>query len=250
MAQYHAADIEVLSGLDPVRKRPGMYTDTASPDHLAQEVVDSSIDEALAGNARTLTVDLRDDGWLEVADDGRVMPVDLHPKFNKPGVEIVLTTLCSGAKFSNKNYQYAGGLHGVGVSVVNALSRYLEIWIERDGKEYNMGFRSGKVQNPFEEVGAVNVTSIKIAWHGLVTPAGWAIDRWNCREHQAVQLVRGDELARFRLGTTVVVLHTAADWRWDEAAAGQALRYGQPLAVPGSGAVELKAPGDDTRTAS
>ena len=155
MAQYRAADIEVLSGLDPVRKRPGMYTDTASPDHLAQEVVDNSIDEVLAGSARTLTVDLRDDGWLEVADDGRGMPVDLHPKFNKPGVEIILTTLHSGAKFSNKNYQYAGGLHGVGVSVVNALSRYLEVWIKRDGKEYNMGFRNGKVQSPLEEVGAV-----------------------------------------------------------------------------------------------
>ena len=155
MAQYRAADIEVLSGLDPVRKRPGMYTDTASPDHLAQEVVDNSVDEALAGSAKTLTVDLRDDGWLEVADDGRGMPVDPHPKFKKPGAEIILTTLHSGAKFSSKNYQYAGGLHGVGVSVVNALSRQLEIWIKRDGKEYNMGFRNGKVQNPLEEVGAV-----------------------------------------------------------------------------------------------
>ena len=155
MAQYRAADIEVLSGLDPVRKRPGMYTDTASPDHLAQEVVDNSIDEALAGHAKTLKVALRDDGWLEVADDGRGMPVDLHPKFKKPGAEIILTTLHSGAKFSGKNYQYAGGLHGVGVSVVNALSRHLEVWIKRGGKEYNMGFKGGAVQNPLGEVGKV-----------------------------------------------------------------------------------------------
>ena len=155
MAQYRAADIEVLSGLDPVRKRPGMYTDTASPDHLAQEVVDNSIDEALAGHAKTLRVALRDDGWLEVEDDGRGMPVDLHPKFRKPGAEIILTTLHSGAKFSGENYRHAGGLHGVGVSVVNALSRHLEVWIKRDGKEYNMGFAGGKVQSPLEEVGAV-----------------------------------------------------------------------------------------------
>ena len=155
MAQYRAADIEVLSGLDPVRKRPGMYTDTASPDHLAQEVVDNSIDEALAGHAKTLKVALRDDGWLEVEDDGRGMPVDLHPKFQKPGAEIILTTLHSGAKFSGENYRYAGGLHGVGVSVVNALSRHLEVWIKRDGKEYNMGFAGGAVQSPLEEVGAV-----------------------------------------------------------------------------------------------
>ena len=155
MAQYRAADIEVLSGLDPVRKRPGMYTDTASPDHLAQEVVDNSIDEALAGHAKTLRVALRDDGWLEVEDDGRGMPVDLHPKFQKPGTEIILTTLHSGAKFSGENYRYAGGLHGVGVSVVNALSRHLEVWIKRDGKEYNMGFKGGAVQSPLEEVGAV-----------------------------------------------------------------------------------------------
>ena len=155
MAQYRAADIEVLSGLDPVRKRPGMYTDTASPDHLAQEVVDNSVDEALAGHAKTLRVTLLDDGWLEVEDDGRGMPVDLHPKFKKPGAEIILTALHSGAKFSGKNYRHAGGLHGVGVSVVNALSRNLEVWIKRDGKEYNMGFRGGEVQNPLEEVGAV-----------------------------------------------------------------------------------------------
>ena len=155
MAQYRAADIEVLSGLDPVRKRPGMYTDTASPDHLAQEVVDNSIDEALAGHAKILKVALRDDGWLEVEDNGRGMPVDLHPKFKKPGAEIILTTLHSGAKFSGKNYQYAGGLHGVGVSVVNALSRHLEVWIKRDGKEYNMGFKGGAVQNRLEEVGKV-----------------------------------------------------------------------------------------------
>ncbi|MDE0611949.1 MAG: ATP-binding protein, partial [Gammaproteobacteria bacterium] len=155
MARYQSSDIEVLSGLEPVRKRPGMYTDTATPDHLAQEVIDNSIDEVLAGHAKRLIVTLHEDGSLEVEDDGRGMPVDPHPELKKPGAEVILTTLHSGAKFSNRNYRYAGGLHGVGVSIVNALSKNLEVWIRRGGQEYNMGFSGGEVRSELEAVGKV-----------------------------------------------------------------------------------------------
>lgn len=153
--RYDAADIEVLSGLEPVRRRPGMYTDTSRPNHLAHEVIDNSVDEALAGHCRKIDVTLYRDGSLEVADDGRGMPVDIHPKEKIPGVELILTRLHAGGKFSNKNYQYAGGLHGVGVSVVNALSKNLEVWIRRGGKEYNMSFAGGKKRGKLDEVGKV-----------------------------------------------------------------------------------------------
>jgi len=153
--KYDAADIEVLSGLEPVRRRPGMYTDTTRPNHLAHEVVDNSIDEALAGHCKKIEVIVYKDGSLEVADDGRGMPVDKHPKEKIPGVELILTRLHAGAKFSNKNYQFAGGLHGVGVSVVNALSKNLEVWIRRGGKEYNMSFAGGKRRGKLEVVGTV-----------------------------------------------------------------------------------------------
>jgi topoisomerase IV subunit B len=152
---YRAADIEVLSGLEPVRRRPGMYTDTTRPNHLAHEVIDNSVDEAIAGHAKNIDVTLHADGSLEVADDGRGMPVDIHPKEKMPGVELILTRLHAGAKFSNKNYQYSGGLHGVGVSVVNALSKHFEVWIRRDGKEYNMSFAGGKRRGRLEVVGKV-----------------------------------------------------------------------------------------------
>ncbi|MEM8843424.1 MAG: DNA topoisomerase IV subunit B [Pseudomonadota bacterium] len=153
--QYDAAAIEVLSGLDPVRKRPGMYTDTARPNHLAQEVIDNSVDEAIAGHAKAIDVKLYKDGSIEVSDDGRGMPVDLHPEQKKPGVEVILSTLHAGGKFSGKNYQFSGGLHGVGVSVVNALSKRLEVWVRRDGKEYNMSFANGDKASNLEQVGTV-----------------------------------------------------------------------------------------------
>ena len=153
--RYEAADIEVLSGLDPVRRRPGMYTDTTRPNHLAHEVIDNSVDEALAGHCKHIDVKLHADGSLEVADDGRGMPVDKHPTEKIPGVELILTRLHAGGKFSNNNYQYSGGLHGVGVSVVNALSKNLEVWIRRDGREHNMSFRSGERVGKLEQVGTV-----------------------------------------------------------------------------------------------
>jgi topoisomerase-4 subunit B len=140
---YNAESIEVLTGLDPVRKRPGMYTDTSRPNHLAQEIIDNSVDEALGGHADEIEVILHKDGSLTCTDNGRGMPVDIHPEQGKPGVEVILCTLHAGGKFSNKNYQFSGGLHGVGVSVVNALSKILEVTIKRDGNVYRMGFANG-----------------------------------------------------------------------------------------------------------
>ncbi|MFT7299786.1 MAG: topoisomerase-4 subunit B [Porticoccus sp.] len=144
MSNYTAEDIEVLTGLDPVRKRPGMYTDTTRPNHLAQEVIDNSVDEALAGHATKIEVVLSRDGSLSVSDDGRGMPVDIHPEQGLPGVEVILSTLHAGGKFSNNSYQFSGGLHGVGVSVVNALSVKLEVTIRRDGSIYRMRFAGGE----------------------------------------------------------------------------------------------------------
>lgn len=144
MSDYSAKDIEVLTGLDPVRKRPGMYTDTSRPNHLAQEVIDNSVDEALAGHAKRIDVVLYADGSLSVADDGRGMPVDMHPEQGMPGVEVILSTLHSGGKFSNDSYKFSGGLHGVGVSVVNALSEKLQVTVKRQGSIYQIDFADGE----------------------------------------------------------------------------------------------------------
>lgn len=153
--RYDASDIEVLSGLEPVRRRPGMYTDTSRPNHLAHEVIDNSVDEALAGHCKKIDVTLYKDGSIEVSDDGRGMPVDIHPKEKIPGVELILTRLHAGGKFNKDTYQYSGGLHGVGVSVVNALAKNLEVWIRREGKEYNLSFVGGKKRGKLEVVGKV-----------------------------------------------------------------------------------------------
>jgi topoisomerase-4 subunit B len=152
MSNYTAEDIEVLTGLEPVRKRPGMYTDTSRPNHLAQEVIDNSVDEALAGHASQIDLILHRNGSVTVTDDGRGMPVDIHPEQGKPGVEVILCTLHAGGKFSGKNYQYSGGLHGVGVSVVNALSSSLDIVIRRDGKVYAMSFAGGEKTSDLKAV--------------------------------------------------------------------------------------------------
>jgi len=154
-SRYNAADIEVLSGLEPVKRRPGMYTDTSRPNHLVQEVVDNSVDEALAGHARTVEVVVHTDGSIEVSDDGRGMPVDIHPDEGIPGVELILTRLHAGGKFSNRNYAFSGGLHGVGVSVVNALSEKVEVTIRRDGQVYRMDFKHGDRASELKVVGSV-----------------------------------------------------------------------------------------------
>ena len=153
--RYNAADIEVLSGLDPVKRRPGMYTDTTRPNHLAQEVIDNAVDEALAGHASEIEVILFKDGSCQVSDDGRGMPVDIHPEEKISGVELILTRLHAGGKFNNRNYTFSGGLHGVGVSVVNALSTKVELFIKRDGNEYRMEFRNGDAASKLEIVGSV-----------------------------------------------------------------------------------------------
>ncbi|MDB6096770.1 MAG: parE, partial [Francisellaceae bacterium] len=150
--KYTAESIEVLSGLDPVRKRPGMYTDTTRPNHLAQEVIDNSVDEALAGHASNISVILHKDGSVEVSDNGRGMPVDIHPEHKIPGVELILTRLHAGAKFSQKDYRFSGGLHGVGVSVVNALSKVLEVWVKRDGHLYHMRFENGERASKLKQI--------------------------------------------------------------------------------------------------
>src|SRR5438128_5504790 len=155
MTTYDSSSIEVLTGLEPVRKRPGMYTTTERPNHLAQEVIDNAADEAIAGFADEIVVTLHDDGSLAVADNGRGMPVDKHAKEGVSGVEVILTRLHAGAKFSDKNYRFSGGLHGVGVSVVNALSKKLQVWVRRDGNEYSMWFADGKKQQELKVVCSV-----------------------------------------------------------------------------------------------
>jgi topoisomerase IV subunit B len=152
---YTASDIEVLSGLEPVRRRPGMYTHTSRPNHLAHEVIDNSVDEAINGHAKQIDVTLFKDGSLEVADDGRGMPVDIHPKEKVSGVELILTRLHAGGKFSDTNYKHSGGLHGVGVSVVNALSKRLEATIKRGGKQYHISFKDGAADSKLTVVGTV-----------------------------------------------------------------------------------------------
>lgn len=150
---YNAEAIEVLSGLEPVKRRPGMYTDTTRPNHLAQEVIDNSVDEVIAGYAQHIVVVLHEDGSIEVEDDGRGMPVDLHPEQGISGVEVIMTKLHAGGKFSGKNYTFSGGLHGVGVSVVNALSQRLEVTIRRNGVIYHMAFANGEKAIELNEIG-------------------------------------------------------------------------------------------------
>ncbi|MFB9886492.1 DNA topoisomerase IV subunit B [Balneatrix alpica] len=152
--EYNAQAIEVLSGLDPVKKRPGMYTETDRPNHLVQEVIDNSVDEALAGHANRIEVRLHEDGSISVTDNGRGMPVDIHPEHGVSGVELILTRLHAGGKFSQGNYQFSGGLHGVGVSVVNALSKWLEVVVKRGGQVYRMSYADGHKMSELEVTGS------------------------------------------------------------------------------------------------
>lgn len=153
MSEYNSSDLDVLEGLDPVKKRPGMYTDTERPNHLAQEVIDNSVDEAISHYADKVTIRLLPGNGIEVTDNGRGMPVDIHPKFKVPGVQLILTKLHSGGKFNNDNYEFSGGLHGVGVSVVNALSSRLEVDIRRNGKIHSIVFEDGLLAEEMKEIG-------------------------------------------------------------------------------------------------
>ena len=182
---YDSSDIEVLSGLDPVRKRPGMYTTTETPNHLVQEVVDNSVDEAIAGHAASINVVLHSDGSVEVSDDGRGMPVDLHEEQGVSGVEVIMTKLHAGGKFSDKNYRFAGGLHGVGVSVVNALSKHVEVWVKRGGSEYNMSFADGAKTSELEEIGSVGARN-----------TGTTVRFWPDQQFFDSPRVNGKQLAR------------------------------------------------------
>ncbi len=181
MSRYDAADIEVLSGLDPVRRRPGMYTDTSRPNHLAQEVIDNSVDEALAGHAKTVEVTLYKDGSCEVADDGRGMPVDIHPEEGMSGVELILTRLHAGGKFSNRNYTFSGGLHGVGVSVVNALSTRLDVYIKRNSAEHHMAFADGERASDLSVIGTVGKKNTGTRIRFLPDPKYFDTAKFNLR---------------------------------------------------------------------
>jgi len=170
MANYSAEDIEVLTGLDPVKKRPGMYTETTRPNHLAQEVIDNSVDEALAGHATKIDVVLHKDHSITVSDDGRGMPVDIHPEQGKSGVEVILSTLHAGGKFSNKNYQFSGGLHGVGISVVTALSTIVTVTIKRDSKVHQIVFKDAAKASELEVIDTCGKRNTGTSVHFLPDP--------------------------------------------------------------------------------
>ncbi len=186
--QYQASDIEVLQGLDPVKRRPGMYTDTSRPNHLVAEVVDNAVDEALAGYAKKIAVHLFKDGSVSVADDGRGMPIDLHPEHKLPGAELILTRLHAGGKFSGKNYKFSGGLHGVGVSVVNALSSKLVCDIKRDGKVHQITFKDGITKQSLTPVGEVGKRNTGTAVH--FWPDGQYFDSANVSRPQLRHLLK------------------------------------------------------------
>jgi len=212
---YDASDIEVLSGLDPVRRRPGMYTDTSRPNHLAHEVVDNSVDEAISGHCKHIDVKLYADGSLEVSDDGRGMPVDKHPKEKIPGVELILTRLHAGGKFSGKNYKYAGGLHGVGVSVVNALSKNLEVWIRRDAKEYNLSFKGGKKVGKLEVVGKVGKQNTGTTIRFWPDPKYFDSDKYSLPQLQHVLRAKAVLCPGLRIRFEVEKPKQKFEWRYE-----------------------------------
>jgi len=209
---YRAEDIEVLTGLEPVRRRPGMYTDTTRPNHLAMEVIDNSVDEALSGHASRVDVTAHADGSVEVTDDGRGMPVDIHPDQGIPGVELILTKLHAGGKFSDKNYQFAGGLHGVGVSVVNALSSKLEVWIKRDGVEHYMAFADGEKTTDLTEVGTVGQRNTGTRIRFWPNPAYFDTANFSLRRLQ--HLLRAKAVLCPGLTVTLTVEKTGEKEEW------------------------------------
>ena len=211
-SEYNAAAIEVLTGLDPVRKRPGMYTDTTRPNHLIQEVVDNSVDEAMAGYADSIDVILYKDGSISVQDNGRGMPVDLHPEQGIPGIEVILTQLHAGGKFSNKNYQFSGGLHGVGVSVVNALTTKLEVEVKRNGKVYQMEFADGEKQTELVEIGTVgkaNTGTLITFW-----PDGKYFDSNNISVLKLKHVLRAKAVLCPGLKISLRSEQTEEEWVW------------------------------------
>ena len=185
-SKYSAQSIQVLSGLEPVRRRPGMYTDTSRPNHLVAEVVDNSVDEALAGFAREISVTLCDDGSVDVIDDGRGMPVDIHPEHKLSGVELILTRLHSGGKFDNETYAFSGGLHGVGVSVVNALSSWLEVEVRRDGAVHHQRYENGALVTKLKVIDAVGKRNTGTRVHFLPDPS--YLDRKSTRLNSSHRL--------------------------------------------------------------
>ncbi len=213
MAQsYNAADIEVLAGLEPVRRRPGMYTDTTRPNHLAHEVIDNSVDEAIAGHCKQIDVTLYKDGSVEVTDDGRGMPVDVHPKEKISGVELILTRLHAGGKFNDQTYSFAGGLHGVGVSVVNALSKHLECWVRRGGKEYNIAFRDGRLSSKLEAVGTVGARNTGTTVRFWPDPKFFDSDRFAVPELKRVLKAKAVLCAGLRLTFTNEASGEKEEW--------------------------------------
>lgn len=212
MTNYTAQSIEVLSGLDPVKKRPGMYTDTARPNHLAQEVIDNSVDEAMAGHAHRIHVILHTDGSVEVEDDGRGMPVDKHPEEKMTGVELILTRLHAGGKFNDKNYKFSGGLHGVGVSVVNALSKKLEIWVKRDGQVHFMRFTHGNKASQLAVIDTVpkRTTGTTIRFW----PDEKYFDSAKISVSKLKHLLRAKAVLCPGLSVSLKDMHTQEEWAW------------------------------------
>ena len=216
MSDYNAASIEVLSGLEPVQKRPGMYTNTETPNHLVQEVLDNSVDEALAGHANKIQITIQSDGWIGIVDNGRGMPIDPHPTLEKPGVEIILTRLHAGSKFNGAQYRYAGGLHGVGVSVVNALSQQLQVNIFRQGKMYTMDFAYGNVQNPLHFVKNKRKRGTEI-WF---LPEPRYFDSLKIALAPLKQLLKAKALLCPGLTVTLNIDQTPHTWQYSEGLAG------------------------------
>lgn len=210
--QYNAEAIEVLSGLEPVQRRPGMYTDTTRPNHLAQEVIDNSVDEVLAGFASDILVTLFEDDSIEVTDNGRGMPVDLHPQLGLTGVEVIMTRLHAGGKFSNKSYQFSGGLHGVGVSVVNALSTRVEVTIKRDGIIYQMDFADGAKCGELREIGTTKKKDTGTTIH--FWPNAHYFDTKKMSVKQLMHVLRAKAVLCSGLTMTFINRNTKETTRW------------------------------------
>jgi topoisomerase-4 subunit B len=213
---YDAAAIEVLSGLEPVRRRPGMYTDTTRPNHLAQEVIDNSVDEAIAGYATYVDVMVHNDGSLSVTDDGRGMPVDIHPEEGIPGIELILTRLHAGGKFSQRTYRFSGGLHGVGVSVVNALSRRLDVWVRRNGKEYHIAFEKGEKCSDLKVIGTTNRRSTGTKVHFWPDPDYFDAPKFAVARLKSLLRAKAVLCSGLKVSFTDEATDERLEWRYED----------------------------------